>query len=80
MAAKKWRNKNQLPWKKLFPRTDRIGHLSYGKTNSIWGILLPACFERMRSFRRFIVLTILTLIAIESVQIFTMLGSFDIGC
>ena len=43
-----------------------------------WGILLPACFERMRSFRRFAILTLITLIAIETVQILTMLGSFDV--
>lgn len=43
-----------------------------------WGILLPACFERMRSFRRFSILTLITLIAMETIQILTMLGSFDI--
>ena len=43
-----------------------------------WGVLLPACFERMRSFRRFVILTLITLIAMETIQILTMLGSFDI--
>ena len=42
------------------------------------GVLLPACFERMRSFRRFAILTLITLIAMETIQILTMLGSFDI--
>lgn len=43
-----------------------------------WGVLLPACFERMRFFRRFAILTLITLIAMETIQILTMLGSFDI--
>ena len=43
-----------------------------------WGILLPACFERMRFFRRFAILTLITLIAVETIQILTMLGSFDV--
>lgn len=43
-----------------------------------WGVLLPACFERMRSFRRFAILTLITLIAVEAIQILTMLGCFDV--
>ena len=43
-----------------------------------WGILLPACFERMRFFRRFTILTLITLIAVETIQILTMLGNFDV--
>ena len=43
-----------------------------------WGVLLPACFERMRFFRRFAILTLVTLIAVETIQILTMLGSFDV--
>ena len=43
-----------------------------------WGVLLPACIERMRSFRRFAILTLVTLIAVETIQILTMLGSFDV--
>ena len=43
-----------------------------------WGMLLPVCFRRFQCFRRFLLLTIAVLVFIETIQIFTMLGSFDI--
>ena len=44
----------------------------------LWGVLLPARIEQLRFFRRFVILTLITLIAVETVQFLTMLGSFDI--
>ena len=43
-----------------------------------WGILLPACFVKFRSFRPFAVLTLFVLVVVESIQLFAMLGSFDV--
>lgn len=43
-----------------------------------WGILLPACFPKLRGFRRFACLTLPALLVVEAVQVFAMLGSFDV--
>ena len=43
-----------------------------------WGILLPACFPKLRGFRRFVCLTLPALLVIETAQLFAMLGSFDV--
>ena len=43
-----------------------------------WGILLPFYLKKVQSFKRFIALTTVALFSIETIQIFTMLGSFDI--
>lgn len=43
-----------------------------------WGILLPIYCKKVKSFRCFAVLTIIILFAVETIQILTMLGSFDI--
>ena len=43
-----------------------------------WGVLLPVCFKKLRSFRYFVALTLAVLILVETIQIFSMLGSFDI--
>ena len=43
-----------------------------------WGVLLPVCFKKLQSFRCFVVLTFAVLILVETIQIFSMLGSFDI--
>ena len=43
-----------------------------------FGVLLPACVRRFREFRRFAAVTIIVLVLIETIQIFSMLGSFDI--
>lgn len=43
-----------------------------------WGILLPTYFKKAKSFKCFVVLTIIILFAVETIQILTMLGSFDI--
>lgn len=43
-----------------------------------WGFLLPLYFKKLRIFRRFILTTLTVILLVESVQLFTMLGSFDI--
>lgn len=43
-----------------------------------WGILLPACFPKLRGLRRFVGLTLPALLVVEAVQVFAMLGSFDV--
>ncbi|MDE5770879.1 MAG: VanZ family protein [Ruminococcus sp.] len=43
-----------------------------------WGFLLPLYFKSLRTFKRFIRTTLISVLLIESVQLFTMLGSFDI--
>lgn len=43
-----------------------------------WGVLLPACFKKLQSFKHFAALTLVALILVESIQIFSMLGSFDV--
>lgn len=42
------------------------------------GFLLPTCYKKAKSTRHFVVLSIMILFAIETIQILTMLGSFDI--
>ena len=43
-----------------------------------WGILLPLCFNRLQSFKKFVVITCTAVLLIETIQLFAMLGSFDI--
>ena len=43
-----------------------------------WGVLLPTCFKKLQSFKHFAALTLVALILVESIQIFSMLGSFDV--
>jgi glycopeptide antibiotics resistance protein len=43
-----------------------------------WGLLLPSIVEKLRSFKRFFIFTTLVIIAIEFLQLFLMLGSYDI--
>lgn len=43
-----------------------------------WGILHPVSSPKMQSFTRFILLTLVALFFIETIQLFTTLGSFDI--
>lgn len=43
-----------------------------------WGFLLPIYFKSLQAFRRFIITTIIAVLLIEAIQLFTMLGSFDI--
>ena len=43
-----------------------------------WGILQPISFKKMQSFKCFIILTLIALVLVETIQLFTMLGSFDI--
>ncbi|MDE5584409.1 MAG: VanZ family protein, partial [Ruminococcus sp.] len=43
-----------------------------------WGFLIPIYFKSLRTFRKFIKITLISVLLIESVQLFTMLGSFDI--
>lgn len=43
-----------------------------------WGVLLPTCFKKLQSFKHFSALTLVVLILVESIQIFSMLGSFDV--
>ena len=43
-----------------------------------WGFLLPVYYKKANSFKHFVVPTIITLFAVEAIQILTMLGSFDI--
>lgn len=43
-----------------------------------WGFLLPLYFKRLQNFKKFILTTLVAVILIESIQLFTMLGSFDI--
>ena len=43
-----------------------------------WGVLLPAYFKKLQSFKHFAALTLVVLILVESIQIFSMLGSFDV--
>ncbi|MDE6780078.1 MAG: VanZ family protein [Ruminococcus sp.] len=43
-----------------------------------WGFLLPLHFKSLRNFKQFISTTLITILLIESIQLFTMLGIFDI--
>lgn len=43
-----------------------------------WGFLLPLYFKRFQAFKQFIITTIITILIIESIQLFAMLGAFDI--
>ncbi len=43
-----------------------------------WGFLLPLYFKSLRIFKPFIMTTLIAVLLIESIQLFTMLGSFDI--
>ena len=43
-----------------------------------WGVLLPACFKKFQSFKRFAALTLSVLVLVETIQIFSRLGSFDV--
>lgn len=43
-----------------------------------WGILLPACFIRFRTIKPFAIFTLFILAFVESIQLFAMLGSFDV--
>lgn len=43
-----------------------------------WGFLLPLYFKSLQAFKKFILTTLIAVLLIESIQIFTMLGSFDI--
>lgn len=43
-----------------------------------WGVLLPALFNKLRLFKPFFVLTLFVLVLVETIQIFAMLGSFDV--
>lgn len=43
-----------------------------------WGFLMPLCFKKLEKFKPFILVTIVSIILIEAVQLFAMLGSFDI--
>lgn len=43
-----------------------------------WGILLPFYFKSLRLFKRFITTTLTAVFLIEAIQLFAMLGSFDI--
>lgn len=43
-----------------------------------WGFLLPLYFKNLRTFKQFIMTTLMAVLLIESIQLFTMLGSFDI--
>lgn len=43
-----------------------------------WGFLLPLYFKRLQNFKKFILTTLIAVILIESIQLFAMLGSFDI--
>ena len=36
------------------------------------------CFKKLQSFRHFVVLTLAALILVEAIQIFSMLGIFDV--
>lgn len=43
-----------------------------------WGMLLPICFKKLRSFKNFAALTLAVLVFVEAIQIFSRLGSFDV--
>ena len=43
-----------------------------------WGVLLPTFFNKLRLFKPFLVLTLFVLVLVETIQIFAMLGSFDV--
>ncbi len=43
-----------------------------------WGILLPLCNRRFQSFKLLFSVTIILLFTVETVQLFTMRGSFDV--
>ena len=43
-----------------------------------WGFLLPIHIEKTRKFIKFALMSLATIVLIEAVQIFSMLGSFDI--
>lgn len=43
-----------------------------------WGFLLPLYFKGLKNFKKFILTTLIAVLLIESIQLFTMLGSFDI--
>lgn len=43
-----------------------------------WGFLFSICFKSLQAFKKFILTTLIAVLLIESIQLFTMLGSFDI--
>ena len=43
-----------------------------------WGFLLPIHIEKTRKFMNFALTSLATIVLIEAVQIFSMLGSFDV--
>ncbi len=43
-----------------------------------WGILAPACIPKARDKKRFLLGTLLGITAIEAIQLFAMLGMFDV--
>lgn len=59
---------------------------SYGCTNLFGnlllflplGFLLPCLWQKMRSYRRMMVLSVWMLLLLELLQLFTLLGSFDV--
>ena len=59
---------------------------SYGCTNMLgnlllflpFGFLLPCLWQKMRSYRRMVVLSVWMILLLELLQLFTLLGSFDV--
>ncbi len=43
-----------------------------------WGFLLPLYFKSLQTFKQFVRTTIIAILLIEVIQLFTMLGHFDI--
>ena len=43
-----------------------------------WGFFIPFYFKNLRTSKPFVIITLIALLLIESVQLFTMLGIFDI--
>ncbi|MBR6643930.1 MAG: VanZ family protein [Lachnospiraceae bacterium] len=60
---------------KIVPLRNLIGNLIMFFP---WGIYLPLLFDKMKHWKKYIIVTIATLFGIELVQFFGRLGSFDI--
>ena len=43
-----------------------------------WGFMLPIHIEQAKKFRKFALISLVSIVLFEVVQLFTMLGSFDI--
>ncbi|MDE6425566.1 MAG: VanZ family protein, partial [Ruminococcus sp.] len=43
-----------------------------------WGFFIPFYFKDLRTSKQFVITTLIAILLIESVQLFTMLGMFDI--